>query len=114
MAKEELTEAEKTIELMKQRERLLRTNKVEIAGVVMEVNALPQAPKTDKGGQPILENGQPTFYDEMFWCSIGVVGSEEGVLLSAEQAINVQSGFTYLFAGKMKNRKFKVATITEI
>ena len=59
-------------------------------------------------------NNQPTFYDELFWCSIGVVGSEEGVLLSAEQAMTVQPDFTYLFEGKLKNRKFKVMTITEI
>lgn len=109
------TDIELLKEEMRKRDLLKQTNEVRIAGVLMEINALPKSQKTDKQGNAILdENNQPTFYDEMFWASIGVIGSEEGVLLSSEQVQNLSVGLTYLFSGKMKNRKFKVLQIEEI
>lgn len=111
----ELSESEKMIQVMQNRERLMRTNNVSLAGLVMEIKALPQTPKTDKQGNPVLdENNHPTFYDDKFWCPIGVIGSEEGVLLSAEQVVNLEEGMPYLFEGVLKNRKFQVKTITAI
>lgn len=109
------TDIELLKEEMRKRDLLKQTNEVRLAGVVMEITALPKSQKTDRQGNAILdENNQPTFYDEMFWCTIGVIGSEEGVLLSSEQVQGVELGKTYLFSGKMKNRKFKVAQIQEI
>lgn len=108
-------DANDMIEAMKKRERLLRTNKVSLAGVVMDCKALPKSPKTDKDNKPITdENGNPEFYEDKFWCSIGVVGSEEGVLLSPEQAGQVFKDVSYMFEGRLKNRKFIVESITEI
>ena len=43
MAKEELTEAEKMLQVMQNRERLMRTNQVSLAGVVMEINQIGRA-----------------------------------------------------------------------
>ncbi len=109
------SEIELLKEEMRKRDLLKQTNEVRLAGVVMEILPLPQTPKTDKKGNPILdENGQPTFYDEMYWVTIGVIGSEEGVLLSAEQINQVELNHTYLFSGRLKNRKFKVEHIEEI
>lgn len=99
----------------RKREVLMRTNKVELAGVVIDLKMLPQSQKTDKQGQPMLdENNQPTFFDEKWWCSIGVVGSEEGVLLSTELAQNIHKDNTYLFSGRLRNRKFVVDTVTQL
>jgi len=110
--KEAINEA---IKAVKQRELLLRTNKVELAGVVLDISMLPRSVKEDKKGNPILdENKQPTFYEDKYWCSIGVIGSEEGVLLSVEQAQNVHQDSTYLFEGRLKNRKFQCHNITEL
>jgi hypothetical protein len=102
-------------EEMRKRDLLKQTNEVRLAGVVMEITALPKSQKIDKKGNAVLdENNNPTFYDEMFWITIGVIGSEEGVLLSAEQVGLIEVGKTYLFVGRLKNRKFKVENIQEI
>lgn len=102
-------------EEQRKREVLMRTNSVSLAGVVIDLKMLPQAPKTDKQGNIILDDNQnPTFFEEKWWCSIGVVGSEEGVLLSSELAQNIQIDNTYLFEGRLKNRKFSCSTVTQL
>ncbi|OIO16902.1 MAG: hypothetical protein AUJ81_03155 [Helicobacteraceae bacterium CG1_02_36_14] len=102
--------------MIREREALMRTNSVSLAGTVIDIMQLPQSQKIDKkSGQPVLDdNNQPTFYDDMFWCQIGVVGSEEGVVLNSEQAMSIFKDGSFLFEGRLKNRKFKVETITEL
>jgi len=106
---------EEFMALERQREELKTRNKVEFSGLVTEVSALDVKAKTDKQGNVMLdENKQPTFYDPLFWISIATMGSEEGALLSAEQVGDIEVGKYYLFAGRLKNRKFKVEHTTLI
>jgi len=102
-------------EEMRKRDLLKRTNEVRLAGVVMEIKDLPKTAKTDKEGKPQLdEQGQVMYFDPMFWVTVGVIGSEEGVLLSPELVNKIEIGRDYLFTGRLKNRKFKVEFISEI
>ena len=112
---EKLMTLEEFRALERQREELKTRNKVEFSGVVMEITALDVKEKTDKHGQVILDHdNKPTFYDPLFWVTIATMGSEKGVLLSAEQVNDVETGKYFLFSGRLKNRKFKVDHITLI
>lgn len=87
-------------------------NETRICGVVTKIDALPESEKKGKDGSVLLdENGQPTFYDPMFWVSIGMTGDDDGCVLSAEQLNEVEVGKKYVFIGYRKKRKFRVSQI---
>jgi hypothetical protein len=87
-------------------------NENRICGVVTKIDALPESEKKGKDGSVLLdENGQPTFYDPMFWVSIGMTGDDDGCVLSAEQLNEVEVGKKYVFIGYRKKRKFRVSQI---
>jgi hypothetical protein len=87
-------------------------NETKICGVVTKIDALPTSEKTNKDGTPKLdENGHPTFFDPMFWVSIGITGDDDGCVLSADQLNEVEVGKKYVFVGYRKGRKFRVSRI---
>lgn len=87
-------------------------NETKICGVVTKIDALPTTEKKNKDGSPQLdEHNQPTFFDPMFWVSIGITGGDDGVVLSAEQLNDVEEGKKYVFIGSRKNRKFRATRI---
>lgn len=87
-------------------------NETRICGVVTRIDALPESEKKNKDGSLQLdENGQPTFYDPMFWVSIGITGDDDGCVLSADQLNEVEIGKKYVFVGYRKKRKFRVLNI---
>lgn len=87
-------------------------NETRICGVVTKIDALPESEKKNKDGSLILdESGQPTFYDPMFWVSIGMTGDDDGCVLSADQLNEVEVGKKYVFIGYRKKRKFRVSSI---
>lgn len=87
-------------------------NDTRICGVVTKIDALPESEKKNKDGSLQLdENGQPTFFDPMFWVSIGMTGDDDGCVLSADQLNEVEVGKKYVFVGYRKKRKFRVSQI---
>lgn len=87
-------------------------NETKICGVVTKIDALPETERKDKNGDPILDDfGQPTFFDPMFWVSIGMTGDDDGAVLSAEQLNEIEVGKKYVFIGKRRKRKFRVTQI---
>lgn len=87
-------------------------NETRICGVVTKIDALPESERKGKDGSPVLDdNGQPTFFDPMFWVSIGITGDDDGCVLSAEQLNEVEIGKKYVFVGYRKKRKFRVSKI---
>ena len=114
-ATEQLLTMSQVEELMRKREALKSVNEFKIACQVLEIIKLDPTPKLDKKKQPILDDdGQPTFWDEAFWVVGATMGSEEGFMLSSIQVQNIEVGNTYLFTGRIKNRKVKPETITLI
>ena len=87
-------------------------NETKICGVVTKIDPLPSSEKKNKDGSPKLdESGQPTFFDPMYWLNIGITGSDDGAVISAEQLNDVEEGKKYVFFGFRKDRKFRVTKI---
>lgn len=87
-------------------------NETRICGVVTKIDSLPESEMKNKDGSAKLdENGQPTFFDPMYWVSIGITGDDDGCVLSAEQLNEVEIGKKYVFVGFRKKRKFRVNKI---
>lgn len=87
-------------------------NVTKICGVVTKIDLLPPSEKKNKDGSVKLdENGQPTFFDPMYWVSIGIMGGDDGVVLSVDQLGEIEEGKKYVFIGSRKNRKLKATKI---
>lgn len=100
------------MELMAIGDEVDAINETRICGVVTKIDALPESEKRNKDGSIVLDdNGQPTFYDPMFWVSIGMTGDDDGCVLSAEQLNEIEVGKKYVFIGYRKKRKFRVSSI---
>lgn len=83
-------------------------NETRLCGSVVSITELPKSQRVDGKGVAILdEQNNPTFYDPMYWVVIGLLGDEDGVVLSPEQLNDVEVGKKYVFIGKRKNRKFR-------
>ena len=99
-------------QMMRERDALKQMNCVRIACQVMEVMEFEPKQKMDKNKQPIFkDNGEPDMMEKGFWVSGATMGSEEGFFLNEKQAQNIEVGQTYLFSGRLKNRKVKIDTI---
>lgn len=104
---------EQAMELQSIADEVDAINQTKICGVVTKIDPLPESEKKDKNGNPILdeETGQPTFYDPMYWVSIGITGDDDGCVLSADQLGDIEVGKKYVFIGYRKKRKFRVQKI---
>jgi len=92
-----------------------RTNKSYYAGVVTKLNAMPPSPRKNKEGAAVLDdNGQPTFWDAIYFATVASLGDELKVMLNAQQVQDIEEDGEYLFIGKLKDGKFRCATVEKI
>lgn len=103
---------DETMEMLAISDQVDAINETKICGTVTKINPLPTEEKKDKKGQIILgEDGQPTFYDPMYWVNIGITGSDDGAVISADMLNEIEEGKKYVFMGYRKDRKFRVTRI---
>lgn len=111
MAKDAMT-YEDIMEFQRISDEIDMINETRLCGSVVSITELPKSQRTDGKGVAILDdNNNPTFYDSMYWVVIGLLGDEDGVVLSAEQLNDIEVGKKYVFVGKRKNRKFRPTQI---
>lgn len=127
MASEKFTQEQKDAlfaEFMEQQEAANRVKREKLnlsafqyGGTLMSVEMSNPQPKLDRTTkEPILVNGQPQFWDAIYFCELAHLGSSRKFVVPLDLGKDLQKGNDYLFEGDLidVDNKLKVKNITQI
>ncbi len=95
----------------------LNLSSFQYGGTLLAVElSTPQAKIDRTTKQPILSDGQPTFWDAIYFCELAHLGSSRKFVVPLELGKDLEKGMDYLFEGDLidVDNKLKVKLITKI
>lgn len=95
----------------------LNLSSFQYGGTLLAIDiSTPQKKIDTKTKEPILVDGQPTFWDAIYFCELAHLGSSRKFVVPLELGKDLEKGMDYLFEGDLidVDNKLKVKLITKI
>ena len=95
----------------------INTSAFQYGGTITSLEMSTPQPKIDKVTKEVIfANGQPTFWDAIYFCEVAHLGSSRKFVVSLDMGKDLTIGADYLFEGALSDveNKLKVKVITKL